>query len=118
MKQRSIPPANRSPRRRLSSMEAATRSGLIFVGVGLGSARQPRQSGEDSQFTPRVVKADPKVAEARREHRGAVRALAKRFKGLMDDAKDKAERQFWQDALERIWQDTLEELDAQDDEVE
>lgn len=55
MNLRSIPPANRSRRRpldRLSSMRAATRTGMIFVGGSVGGVRP---NGGGPQEPPRKV---------------------------------------------------------------
>ena len=72
----SIPPANRRPSR-LSSMRAATRVRLTFVGPamgggGIGSVN--RSSGREPAYKPHVIAPKPEVERAWEDYQEAWRA--------------------------------------------
>lgn len=95
MKLRAIPLANRNPSR-LSSMRAATRVGMTFVGGHVGSISRPAESD---------IVANKRVAEMRREYRAAIDVLARKFEALCqaaESAGEITEVQFWQAAIEQL----------------
>lgn len=129
---RSIPPANRQPllRRRLSSMQAATRTGLpvrfrltasvlsqagtqtgyIFVGgqnavmPATPSACANADRSTVNSFQPRIVHSGPLSKERVHEREiyyKALRLLAEKLEELITVATEPGEIEFWQQQLER-----------------
>lgn len=70
VKLRSIPPANRQ-KRSISSMRAATASGMVFVGPAMGGGSASRQPAEEP-FEARVIEPNPEVQQARQDFQKAL----------------------------------------------
>ena len=97
MKLRSIPPANQTASK-LSSMCAATRVGMTFVGGHVGSAAQPSQQG---QFKAHVTEPDPKVAEMRHQYRAAIHEKIQWLLAQALKAATPEEEAWWRSELTR-----------------
>lgn len=86
----SIPPANR--RRvtmidHLSSMRAATRVGMTFVGSAQ-CARPSSPSSSSSDFKPRVISPNLQVIRQREAWQKALRAKGEQLEGILADLLD------------------------------
>ena len=95
---RSIPPANRQPLRRISSMRAATATGFVMVGRQTNRQSAPAES----KFQPKIVPPNPEVREQREMYYKAVQALARQLEELLTDAIDPGEITFWQKKLNQL----------------
>ncbi len=98
MRLRSIPPANRvGPSRlaRLSSMQAADRAGMVFVG-----RQEPRQA-ETRENRARVMGPDAQAQRERQAFQQAWTARIRQIEELLADAATLAEAAFWQQELEQ-----------------
>ncbi len=98
MRLRSIPPANRSAPSRLahlSSMRAADRAGIVFVG-----RQEPRQV-QLCESRARVVRPDAQAQGERRAFQQAWSARIRQIEELLADAATLAEAAFWQQELDR-----------------
>ena len=95
---RAIPPANRQPLRRLSSMRAATAAGLTMVGgqAKLGSA----PTGET--FRPKTTNPDPRRQRQKEIYYKAIQSHIRQLKELLATANEPEEAEFWKQQLERI----------------
>ena len=96
-----IPPANRRQPQRLSSMRAATRTGMTFVG-----AMTTRQA-ESTTTKARVIKADGQAHRNRAALRKAIAAKIAQLECLMEQALAVGdpwlaeEAEFWRKELRR-----------------
>ena len=98
MRLHSIPPANRlGPSRlaRLSSMRAADRAGMVFVGQA-----EPRQA-QPCEGHGRVVHPDAQAQRERQAFQQAWAARIRQIEALLADAATLAEAAFWQRELEQ-----------------
>ena len=99
---RSIPPANRGSRSRdrVSSMRAASRVGMTFVGGSIGSAGGGRQTHSD--FTVEVKKPDPAMSQMREAFRDAYQRMVEQIEALLAMAEEEGENDYWAGELERL----------------
>lgn len=108
MRLRSIPPANRQIAclSRLSSMRAATRVGLIFVGASSPAlseaAGRPAKVQEEDGFRPRVIRPDDQRERQRQAFLKALDAKLRQLERLMAEAVNAAEMAFWRAEIERF----------------
>ena len=93
----SIPPANRTPSR-LSSMRAATRVGMTFVGGHVGSAMRPSQQG---QFKAATIEPDKARIKALQEYRAAIREKIQWLEDQALKAATPEEETWWRSELTR-----------------
>lgn len=103
MKLRSIPPANRRTSSRLeclSSMRAATRIGMVFVGPA-----QPRLQDAGPTYIPRVIKSDPSVHQGQEIYQVAFGRLINLMKELAANAASEEEACFWEGEIDRMSKD-------------
>ena len=100
---RSIPPANRQPLRRISSMRAATATGFVMVGRQMNHQSAPAES----KFQPKIVPPNPEVREQREMYYKAVQALARQLEELLADSSDPGEISFWQTRLDQLKESTI-----------
>jgi hypothetical protein len=98
MRLRSIPPANRTLSR-LSSMRAATRVGMTFVGGHVGPAAQPSQQG---QFKAATVEPDKVRIKALQEYRAAIRQRVQWLEDQALAAANPEEEAWWRSELTRV----------------
>lgn len=91
---RSIPPANRQPLRRLSSMRAATAAGLTMVGGQPGSA----PIGET--FRPQATKPD--LRRQKEIYYKAIQSHIRQLKELLATANEPEEAEFWKQQLAKM----------------
>jgi len=97
----SIPTANRCRRNhlvKLSSMRAATRTGLVFVGGNL----QHNQTVVTSDFQPRTIKSKPQVCNRRQALHVALMKKAHQLEELIISAENNQEIEFWKQELEQL----------------
>jgi len=96
---RSIPPANRQSIR-LSSMRAATRSGLVKIGAHLGSSDVNLHV--ENPFQPKSIRPNPKYQEQKADRYTALRVLANDLEELIATAVNSKEAEFWKGQLSRL----------------
>ena len=92
---RSIPPANRQPLRRLSSMRAATATGFTAIGA---QSRQP----VTSTFRPNIVRPDPQKQGQKEIYYKAIQSLTKQLEELIASAEEPAEAAYWTQQLAKL----------------
>ena len=97
---RSIPPANRRPIR-VSSMRAATKAGLIFVGGHIGGQQQSVPVTENT-FHPKVISANPDIWNQRGAYYKSRQILIDQLKELIAIAIEPEEIVFWQQQLDKL----------------
>ncbi len=95
---RSIPPANRQPLRRLSSMQVATATGFTMIGgqAKLGGA----STGET--FRPKTTSPDPRRQRQKEVYYKAIQSHIRQLKELLATANDPEEAAFWKQQLTRM----------------
>ncbi len=98
MRLRSIPPANRSGPPRpplLSSMRAADRAGMAFVG------RRQSQQEQPCEGRARVIRPDAQAQRERQAFQQAWAARIRQIEELLADAATLTEAAFWQQELDQ-----------------
>ena len=90
MRLRSIPPANRTLGR-LSSMRAATTSGMIFV----GSASQP---AKEPDFKPHIIKPDQQAQQAREAFHKALATKREQLLKYLEELEGQTDKWLLQEA--------------------
>ena len=99
---RSIPPANRRPLRRLSSMRAATATGFTMVGGQSRLLTQTSQPAPADSYQPKVVRPNPQKEKQRQIFYAALHEKIVRIRELLALATEPEETLFWQRELDRL----------------
>ena len=95
---RSIPPANRQPLRRLSSMRAATAAGLTMIG---GQAK-PGSAPVGEIFRAKTTNPDPQRQRQKEIYYKAIQSHIRQLKELLATANEPEEAEFWKQQIERL----------------
>jgi len=91
-----IPPANRrNSANQFSSMRAATRSGMVFIGPAT------HQPSKQSNFVPKAILSDPQIRKQRENFYAGLHEKSVCIKELLMLATDPKEIEFWQQELKK-----------------